>query len=70
MYVCICNAIRETEVRELVRAGIRTAEQAYETFGCQPLCTHCADYMQEVLGEEVRQIEAASAQPYSGLVND
>ncbi len=70
MYVCICNAIREAEVRELVRAGVRTAEQAYEEFGCEPVCTHCTDYMQEVLDEEALQIEAAPVQAYSGLVND
>ena len=70
MYVCICNAIREAEVRELVRTGVRTAEQAYEELGCAPVCTHCTAYLQEVLDEEALQIGAAPARPYSGFVND
>lgn len=70
MYVCICNAIRETEVRDLARAGVRTAGEAYERCGCAPVCTECTAHMQEVLDEEALQTAAAPVPSYSGLVKD
>ena len=70
MYVCICNAIREAEVRELARAGVRTAGEAYERCGCAPVCTECTAHMQEVLNEEALQAGAVPVPSYSGFVND
>ena len=55
MYVCICNAIREAEIREAARLGAGTAPEAYAQLDCTPLCTQCAVHLQEILDEENRR---------------
>ncbi|MBI0475235.1 (2Fe-2S)-binding protein [Sphingomonas sp. MA1305] len=42
MVVCVCNAIRESQVREVARQGCRTACQAYKALGCQAKCGQCS----------------------------
>ena len=38
MIVCVCNAITESELRDLARAGARTPEEAYALLGHVPQC--------------------------------
>src|SRR5690606_39668752 len=38
MYVCVCNAIRETELRDAARALPGDAEAVYEQLGKSPQC--------------------------------
>ena len=47
MIVCSCNRITDREIREAARRRSRTAEAAYATLGCEPLCGCCLDYAQE-----------------------
>jgi bacterioferritin-associated ferredoxin len=44
MYLCLCKAISDSHVRELGRAGVRSAEDLIEVLGLdQPdCCGHCA----------------------------
>lgn len=53
MYVCVCNAIRETELREAastcaIDAG---AEEVYASLGKTPQCRQCLDDAEDVLLE-------------------
>lgn len=52
MYICICNAIRDSELRDLARSGVRSADCAYEALGCEPHCATCIEYVQAVLDGE------------------
>ena len=52
MYVCVCNAITESELSDLARAGARTPEEAYEKLGCEPQCGSCLSYAQELMDGE------------------
>ena len=52
MVVCVCNAIREREVREAARAGAATACQAYRSIGCQPKCGQCVPFAREIIDQE------------------
>jgi bacterioferritin-associated ferredoxin len=52
MIVCICNAISESEVRALARAGARTPEEAYAALGHEPQCCSCLSYAQELIDKE------------------
>ena len=52
MFVCLCNAIRESEVRELARAGATTADAVYKSLGCEPHCETCTEYLQSVIDAE------------------
>lgn len=51
MYVCLCNAIRETELEALARQGVRTAEKAYLALGVEVSCACCEEHVQAVLDE-------------------
>jgi bacterioferritin-associated ferredoxin len=53
MIVCSCNVIRDEEIRDAARKGSRSPEEAYATFGCEPLCGCCLDYAQELIDEEL-----------------
>lgn len=52
MYVCICNAIRETELRGAARGCPGGAEEVYHALGRPPQCRQCLDDATEILGEE------------------
>ena len=52
MIVCVCNAIREDEVRAAARDGATQPLAAYKALGCEPLCGCCLDYAQEVIDDE------------------
>ena len=44
MIVCVCNAIREDEVRAAAREGAACPLDAYKALGCEPQCGCCLDY--------------------------
>ena len=51
MIVCVCNAIREDELREVARKGATCPLEAYAALGHEPRCGCCLDCAQEVLDE-------------------
>lgn len=52
MVVCVCNAIRESDVREAAREGAISACQAYRALGRQPKCGQCVPYARAIIAEE------------------
>ena len=55
MYVCICNAIRESELRRAARRTHGDAESVYAILGKRPNCGTCLLDAEDILAEE-RQI--------------
>jgi len=53
MYVCICNAIREAELRAAVRHGSRDAEEIYIALGRPPQCRQCLEEAANIIDEEI-----------------
>lgn len=51
MIVCVCNAIREEEIRGIAKCGARCPRAAYAALGCEPQCGTCLDYAQEIIDE-------------------
>ena len=49
MYVCLCNAFRETELREAVGRGAGTVAQAYAALGGAPRCGRCLGFAKEII---------------------
>jgi bacterioferritin-associated ferredoxin len=41
MYICICNAIREKDLRNAARCHAGDAETLYEQLGHIPRCCQC-----------------------------
>jgi bacterioferritin-associated ferredoxin len=52
MYICVCNAIRESELREAARCHAGDADAVYERLGCRPQCGSCLDEAAMILIEE------------------
>ena len=52
MYVCICNAIKESELRRAARHCAGDAEACYATLGKRPNCGSCLEDAEAILFEE------------------
>jgi bacterioferritin-associated ferredoxin len=52
MVVCVCNAIRENQVRDAARSGAITACQAYRALGRQPKCGQCVPFARAIIDAE------------------
>jgi len=57
MVVCVCNALREREVREAARAAEAHPLSAYASLGCRPRCGQCVPYARQLIASE--QADAA-----------
>ena len=60
MYVCICNAIRENDLRRVARHVSGDAEACYAALGKRPNCRTCLDDADAILFEE-RELSPARA---------
>jgi bacterioferritin-associated ferredoxin len=52
MYVCICNAIRETDLRAAARCCSGDADAVYASLGRKPQCRQCIEEASDILFEE------------------
>jgi bacterioferritin-associated ferredoxin len=53
MYVCICNAVTEREIRSAVGEGVTTMRQLKHELGVADCCGKCADCARSVLNDEL-----------------
>ncbi len=53
MYVCVCNAVTDHEIRGAVKLGIRTLEDLSATLGVATCCRRCTDCARQVLHDAV-----------------
>ena len=51
MYVCICNAVTERQVRECARSGACSLEELTAQLGVAAGCGRCRDCATELLNE-------------------
>lgn len=52
MFVCICNAIRESDFRCAARSCGGDASRVYSALGKNPQCCQCLDEANDILREE------------------
>lgn len=52
MYICICNAIRETDLRAAAVGSGGDAEATYATLGKRPNCGQCLGKAGEIIDQE------------------
>ncbi|GEM_PF-458723 len=52
MYVCICNAIRECELRKAARTSRGDAEALYTAIGRPPQCGQCVEEAEDIIADE------------------
>src|SRR5262245_42359865 len=61
MYVCICNAVTEKDVRGCVAAGATSAKQVRAAFGMQPGCGTCTKRLCALVSQGRTALELAEA---------
>jgi bacterioferritin-associated ferredoxin len=52
MIVCVCNAIREDEVRKAAREGAVCTRSVYRAIGRKPRCGQCLPFAKEIIAAE------------------
>lgn len=68
MYTCICNAIRESDLRAAALASGGDAQSVYATLGKRPNCGQCLEKAGQILAEERALV--ASLDPAKQLCED
>ena len=61
MIVCVCNVIREEELRAVARQGAPCARTAYKSLGCDVQCGTCLPCAKEVIDDERGRMLATDA---------
>ena len=61
MYACICERVREREVRRAILAGAHTEESVGEACGAGTGCGNCLDRICEMIQEETAGERVAMA---------
>lgn len=61
MYICICNAVTESTIRQAVRDGARNIFDLIGRTGCSTQCGRCSDLATEILDDELAAIGASAA---------
>jgi bacterioferritin-associated ferredoxin len=51
MYICVCNAITEREVRDCVRSGCCSMDELSAALGVGTCCGRCRPVAKEILDE-------------------
>ncbi len=52
MIVCMCNALRETQVRAKARACSGSVGHIYKQLGCKAQCGQCLPFARDVIRDE------------------
>ena len=60
MYICICNAVTETSIRQAVRDGARNIFDLIGRTGCSTQCGRCSDLATEILEDELATFGASA----------
>jgi bacterioferritin-associated ferredoxin len=62
MYVCICNALTDTQIRNAIAGGAQRPKDVYTACNCAAQCGCCTGTMLSILREE----PAGTAQATTG----
>ncbi|WP_169570085.1 (2Fe-2S)-binding protein [Sneathiella limimaris] len=53
MYACICNGIKDSQVRDAAQRGAGTVGQVFRSLDCKPNCATCVQTIRNLLEEEL-----------------
>jgi bacterioferritin-associated ferredoxin len=62
MYICLCNAVTDSEIRRAASAGVRDLWQLQSALGVASGCGSCIEHAESILNEA----RAASEQGTAG----
>ncbi|MFO1361396.1 MAG: (2Fe-2S)-binding protein [Burkholderiales bacterium] len=58
MYVCVCNAVTDREIRQCADLGVETFDQLRECLGVASCCGKCEFTARALLGDPARASHA------------
>jgi len=61
MYVCVCNAITEREIRQAIELGANTILELKRSLGVAANCGKCVDCARDILCDENANASSAGA---------
>ena len=64
MYVCICNAITDKQIRRAAKNGVDNLYELREHLGVASNCGSCADQAQSILNESSHKTLARPSMYY------
>jgi bacterioferritin-associated ferredoxin len=56
MYVCVCNAVTDGEIRTAVKLGVRSMNDLSASLGVATCCGRCTDCARSVLAESLAAV--------------
>jgi bacterioferritin-associated ferredoxin len=51
MYVCLCNALTDRDIRRVAGPADGSVAQVYRALGCAPRCGQCVPVVREMLDD-------------------
>ena len=51
MYVCICSALREDQIREAINNGAKTTDEVFSHWNTRENCGTCTRTMEQMLAD-------------------
>jgi bacterioferritin-associated ferredoxin len=63
MYICLCNAVTDHDIRREVADGVRTFAQLQARTGCSDCCGCCEPEARACLTQAIEQHESVVALP-------
>lgn len=66
MYVCICNAVTDKQIRKAAREGCCSLRELSCQTGCATSCGKCARMAREILADEMQRRDAEVRQTSQG----
>jgi bacterioferritin-associated ferredoxin len=52
MYVCICNALTDTQIRDAIAGGAQRPKEVYAACNCSAQCGCCTGTMLSIIREQ------------------
>lgn len=59
MYVCICNAVTDSDIRRAAQDGVGNLRQLRQATGCSSTCGSCKDMANEILQQALTDVRYA-----------
>lgn len=63
MYICLCNAVTDHDIRREVAGGVRTFAELQARTGCSDCCGCCEPEARACLAQAIEQHAATAALP-------
>jgi bacterioferritin-associated ferredoxin len=67
MYVCLCNAVTEREIRQVIGLGVTSLRELSESLGVATGCGKCSPCANAILSEALRGAAGERETPRGGM---